>query len=213
MLTWFKQSKKIWVLISCLMFMVFGGACMTMEMWDKTNYDKRELVEETATYFMSENTRLMVILGEKQHYVLNTPHQLKKIMKTPFAKKIKINFGKVNAFTHNNTATGQMKISINNQNLSPAEIKQLEDWNFYTTAKDDVHHAYYFYRGDYYDKGNFELPFHLQDQENKTQLKVILQTKKNEVVKKTLLTPVTLVADGVLVVVGIPLFLIASIID
>lgn len=212
MLTWFNHYKKVWVLVCCLMFMVFGGACITMDMWDKTNYDKQELVEETATYFMSKNTRLMVILGEKQHYVLNTPYHLKTIMKTPFAKHIKINFGRVTAYTHNNTAEGTMEISINKKNLSPAEIKQLEEWNFITTGKDNVHHAYYFYRGDYYDKGNFELPSHFQDHKD-AQLKVVLKTKKNEVVKKALLTPVTLVADGVLAVVGIPLFLIVSIID
>jgi hypothetical protein len=230
--------KKSLVLFGALFLCVMSGACLTMAMY---NQKKAPLNEEISGFLVTENGQQIVFIGKHSHYIFPLPDDLKQILAWSGHAQLDAkpsNF----VISRGNTIKGTYTLTLQNgevltlddqsflrshgfrEEIHHAEMKRIFlDANQLLQSKqrlpDDYDYQRYTYlghltQGTVYDAGKFELP-QLQSFKTPYQLFITYDyASVGQVVGRTLLTPITVAADGVSVVIGgvvlLPIFLVAE---
>ncbi len=205
--------KKPLLLFVALSFLIFGGACFTPMLYDKPIDNSRAFTEEVSSFLISQEGNKLIVIGKAHHYIFDTNNLLKFILQWSEKKQVKASFANFTIKT-DQSLSGTYHLRIRLENLNP-DIKAL------LIAKGFTQHPVLKIleyqgklQGKRYLAGKVKIPATMQL--NKTyDIPMIEEApiSASEVAKRVLLPPVALLADGVLVIGGIPIFLLAQMFD
>lgn len=198
--------KKSLILCAALFFLIFGGACMTMALYDQSHLASRTFTEEVSSFLMTQDTNQLIVIGQKHHYIFTTNDTLKFILGGFEKNRVKATF---NNFVINSdqSVSGEYTLTVDALNL-PLESKKLliaKGFVFSPTVLT--------YRsavqGKRYLADQFVLPITLQFNQKYNITMHENYVSNSATIERILLTPLAIVADGVLIMGGVPLAILA----
>lgn len=204
--------KKPLVLLVALSFLIFGGACFTPLLYDKPVEASRSFTEDVSTFLITENGKQLIVIGKEHHYIFNANDTLKFILQWSEKKRVSASFSNF-YIKSDQSLSGSYTLTIkSSQSLTAAENKLLISKGFKKTARKTL-----VYRGDLqgtrYLADKFKVPATMQLNQKYTIKMVEYEFSAAKVVKRILLTPLALTADGLLILGGGPVLLLNLIFD
>lgn len=195
----FDRRKTLKILTS------IGGAhiltaCVTRKLFEDRTYGER-----VSSVLISKDERKLVILTKDYHYVFDATPMIVSTLKGAFHQSISANFGTL-VVNPSGAVSISFKLSLakeasdaDKQEAIRAGYLQTKNGGIYTEGE---------LRGVRYAAGGV-VPPELPTQLNKEYLiSVVIRQGPGEKAAKTLLTPITVTTDGVLILAGIPLLAI-----
>ncbi len=196
-------NNRIIKIITILIYIFLLSSCTTKRLWENPSY--KEIIE---SYFITEDGKKLAIIGEKYHYIVPITSELKKILlsKSQFINPLFHSF-KVDK---NNNIIGKYQtlnpINQNKKNTPPLKKPDLAN-------KKDHHNRILEYSdtdssivgkryiGKKINKSNYKF---------KKAYYITVEEEPSKLVKtgKMLVSPITVTADGAMLLVGIALALI-----
>lgn len=194
----FLNHRIIFVLISIF----FLTSCTTKRLWENPSYE-----ESVESYFITEDGEKLAILGEKYHYIVPITSELKKILlsKSQFINPLFHSF-KVDK---NNNITGKYQtLNPINQNKNNIPLLKKAD-----LAKKDHHKKILKYSdtdSSIVGKRYIAKKINKSNYKFKKPYYITVEEEPSKLVKtgKMLVSPITVTADGTMLLVGIVLALI-----
>lgn len=184
------------------------GGCITNSMLDSVKHGERhEYTEEVSSILISADKKNIVFLGKTYHYVIDAPQKLISILASPLKPKIKAEF--INARIAENNVFQCLLGLMNDQPLTDEEAMLAKSLGFENQAKDSSIEwmTVMSLEGKRY-KANQAITAASPYKTNKPYKVTVSEPSPAsvEAVLAAAATPVTLAADGVLILGGIVLF-------
>lgn len=198
------KIHRMIILVLFAIPLISGCFTYTRGLFKDTKYK-----ESISSILITQDRKNLVVISEKYHYVFDMPYSLPEILNASFRTKITATF---DAFRvdKNGKTSGRFYLRFKSaSDLEHKEAVQLGMHEFCCNSGD------FFLRssiaGQRYDSGGL-LPVTNEQKLNNTYQVYVYERQSNaSVASKMLLTPVTLIADGVLAIAAIPLVLIPPI--
>lgn len=206
--------RKLGIIIAACFFMVFGGACVTSAVLKDKNYSYRTYQETVSSFLVSADKKKIVVLGKDRHYLFHFHPKLQRILGSPINTKITADFKTFTLDTSKTTVHGRFQLKLDTRLVSESDKPLLKKLGFIERKSNGETAEWYshqFLSGQYYRAGNFALPTNSQYLNQTYQVKIREKTPKNDTVRKALLTPLALTADGVLMIGAIPFLIVGSV--
>lgn len=199
--------KQILILLTALIFLTLGGACVTPALYKSTG-SKGTIEEVVSSFLITQDGKQLIVVGKKHHYIFAVNDTLKFILTWPEKKRVNAKFYNfvINA---DQTVTGSYTLVVDaGQDLGPEALKLLLSKGFVPNNHQKTMLYFGSLQGKRYLADKFEL--HAMMQLNK---EYMIPMRENYVstsatIERILLTPLAVAADGVVVIGGIPLLLL-----
>jgi hypothetical protein len=199
--------KKTFTLLVALSFLIFGGACFTPALYEKSAEETHNFVEQISTFLITQDGKSLIVVGKQHHYIFNANDTLKFILTWPEKKRVKTTFSNF-VISSDQTVAGSYYLTVDaNQNLSAETHKLLISKGFNENKLEKTLVYTGFIQGVRYAADQFELPATLQLNQNYTITMTENQTSASATIKRILLTPLAVTADGLLILGGTPVLL------
>lgn len=206
--------NKLLTLLIAFCFLIFGGACFTPALYDKPAEQTRHFVEKINTFLITQDGKNMIVAGNQHHYIFNPNDTLKFILGWSERKRVKVTFDN---FTINSdqSVVGSYQLRIDNADNLPKEtIAQLTAKGFTRSASLPLFLTYYGQiQGTRYLADNFKMPAAMQFSQTYSINMIENQPSATEAIKRILLTPLAVAADGLLILGGVPILLFSLMVD
>ncbi|MEE9339319.1 MAG: hypothetical protein V3U87_14680 [Methylococcaceae bacterium] len=195
-------NNRIIKTITILIYIFLLSSCTTKRLWENPSYE--EIIE---SYFITEDGKKLAIIGEKYHYIVPITSELKKILlsKSQFINPLFHSF-KVDK---NNNITGKYRTlnhtNQNKNNIPPLKKEDLAKKNHhkeilkYSDTNSSIVGKRYIAKKINKSNYKFKKTYYITVEEEPSQL---IKTGK------ILVSPITVTADGAMLLVGIALALI-----
>jgi hypothetical protein len=190
------RREFLTILSASFAFFSLSG-CLTRKLYTPPQY------RETVTSFLiSQDGKKLVVLGKNYHYVFDMPPSLKQVLFSSFRKAIDANLYNFNVTTEQ-IVTGDYLLTIK-KNAADKERESAIEAGF---VSDRVHGISLSgsLKGIRYSAAGFQAES-VQTFNHPYAVVVSEQQTSGQNAAKILLTPITVAADGVLTLAGIPLF-------
>lgn len=189
------------------------AGCATPALYEDINRPEyREYTETVSQILISQDNKNIVILGAEHHYIVDAPKDLVAAMHAGFQSGLRAKF---TPFTvdREGDLDGELELRLAGT-ATPEERQDARRMGFYPYGgKDDaaVMRNRYTIHGKRYAAGKFALPPLARPLNQTYAITVREQKPVGGKAALALLTPVTLAADGVLVILAVPLIPVAAI--
>jgi hypothetical protein len=213
-----RTALKTLTLFGALFLCVMSGACLTIELYKGT---KAPLQEQIRGFFLNPAQQQIVFIGQKNHYIFPLPDDLRQILSLPqhhLINSTDLSF----VISRGNSIKGRYTLSISSSDaLTVDEQNALLSAGFIEREKPKpprntvptgaqvlaAPYPRFVYRGQLdrgvvYSSGKFALP---QIETLTIPLNLTIRydyASTGQTISRVLLTPLTVAADGVSVVVG-----------
>lgn len=206
--------KKILTLLIAVSFLIFGGACFTPALYDKPAEQTRHFVEVVNTFLITQDGKNLIVAGKQHHYIFTPNDTLKFILAWPERKRVKVTFNNF-SITSDQTVLGSYQLRIDNaDNLTNETLKQLSLKGFTRSASLPLFLTYYGQiQGTRYLADKFQLPAAMQFSRTYSISMIEHQPSATEAMKRILLTPLAVAADGLLILGGVPILIFSLMLD
>jgi hypothetical protein len=201
--------KKILTLLAALTFLVFGGACFTPELYKDSPTESRSFTEEISSFLITQDGKQLIVAGKQHHYIFAANDTLKFILGWPENNRVKATFYDF-VIKDDQSVSGSYMLSIDASQDLALETKELLISKGFTEHKNQKQLYYYeSLHGTRYLADKFAMPTAMQFNQKYT-----INMRENYAstaasIGRILLTPLAVAADGVLIIGGIPLLLLA----
>jgi len=206
--------KKPLILLIAITFLVFAGACFTPQLYNQNTNETRAFEEKINTFLITADGNQIIVVGNQHHYIFNANKTLKFILQWQHKQAVTADFSSFR-IDNNQAVTGSYNLKIKaGKKLSIAKRKLLISKGF--TEHPVTKNLYYDgnLQGKRYLANAVKIPNTMLL--NKTYTIQMLETMPDSAtnaVKKILLTPLAIAADGLLILGGTPLLLLSLILD
>lgn len=190
-------SRRTLLLCGCILAVTSITGCLTSSLYE----DKTKRYQETiASVFVSKDEKNIVVIGEYYHYIFDAPKPVMDTLNGSFQKSVKATFQNFR-LDSNNTITGEYMLRMNansDQSHRQAALKA-----GYNSLPDNTLVYRGKLKGKRYGDGGLQLPVTKKQLNNFYRISITVPD--NTLMKKVLLTPITVAADGVLFIAASPL--------
>ena len=194
--------NKILTLLIALSFLIFGGACFTSALYDNPAEDTRNFVEEVSTFLITQDGKSLIVAGKQHHYIFAINDTLKFILNWSEKKRIKTAFQNF-AIRSNQSVSGMYTLTVNDgQDLAPEIKKLLLSKGFSENKSQNTLEHHGWLQGTRYLADKFKMPAAMQLNQKYSINMTEYQPSASAIVKRILLTPLAVAADGALIVIG-----------
>lgn len=192
------KNLRLIATILSVIFLMSGCFHYTKKLFKDTKY-----VENISSILITQDQKNLVVFSKKYHYIFDMPSTLPGMLDASFRRKLMAGF---DAFRVDATGKTSGRFSLRYKATNDQERKETIQLGM---SEFCCNSGEFFYRseivGQRYDSGGL-LPLTHEQQLNKTYYVTVYEKQSNaSIASKMLLTPVTLVADGVLAIAAIPL--------
>jgi hypothetical protein len=176
-----------------------GG--VTDSLLTKANaHDYRDYTETVDHILITTDGKKIIFIGPTYHYIFDAPEHFQELLASPLHAKMTAEF--LNFMVYPSSAVqGTIKLKLEKPDQNDQALMQTYG---FTGADKKVIEL----RGTRYNAGNFEMPSNLQPLNQPYQVAVTEQLSTQSKKPLVLLTPLALAADGVLVLIGVPVMAI-----
>jgi hypothetical protein len=208
------KTKKPLILLVTLSFLIFGGACFTPMLYDKPMDKSHSFMEEVSSFLITKEGNKLIVIGKEHHYIFESNDTLKFILQWSEKKRVKASFSSFNIKT-DQSLLGSYDLSVHIGKDLSSETKALliaKGFTENTALKILNYHGTL--QGERYLADNVKIPVTMQ-LNKKYHINMIedASVSASRVAKRILLTPIALLADGLLVIGGIPILLLSQMFD
>lgn len=174
---------------------------MTQALYSKSYSHSDEVV---SGFYISSDDKLLVVIGERHHYVFPLDADLKKVLDWPGRSKVTAQFNQFD-LRDDGSVSGGAFLQVKKDEINSTEREFLENVGF--KLDKDSFQLNRVMRGKYYSakKVGSVSPF------NKSYSIEIVETSSLPALIKVALTPVTVTVDGVLIIGGVTLLSMACV--
>jgi len=169
-------------------------------------FQNREYREDISSVLISQDGKKLVVIGKRYHYIFDAPRAIVQTLRASFHPFVSGAFGKFYVDSGGQTS-GRYRLVLSSSALEKDRADALAAG--YKAMEGSSHLSFDGeLRGVRYSAGDVRLPA-TAEKLNKT-YRVIISAEYSTVQKaaRSLLTPVTVAMDGVLLITGVPLVLI-----
>ena len=176
----------------------FLSGCLTPKLYEHNRY-----TENVSSILISQDKKKVAVIGKDYHYLFNTPDVVVRTLGSSFYKEVD---GGFEGFYVKSTGKvhGNYTLTVN------ARATELEKNEARAAGYEDRDNGTLQYRGtlvgDRYSSGGVEATLASQRLNNTYNIRVEAEQTTGEIIGKTVVSPITLAADGLLVVAAVPLF-------
>jgi hypothetical protein len=164
----------------------------------------RTYSETVSNLYISEESKLLAVVGKDYHYIFSETEAITKLFKSGFYQYVWASFGTM-AVDKNQGITANYTLHVKNR--TPENfIKEAVAFGFTETTTGINQSAAYYngsLRGTRYQAGAFVLP--ATEQKLNRTYEITIETPRNYA-KVALLTPITVAADGALIIAAGAIF-------
>ncbi|MDQ7089720.1 MAG: hypothetical protein Q9M50_03635 [Methylococcales bacterium] len=205
--------KKSLILVMTLAFLLLGNACFTPLLYDGKN--SRTYTEEARSFLITEQGTQLVVIGKKHHYIFAAPdNTLKFILQWPEKKRIKASFSSFKIDTEQSVSGTYTLIVKKSPDLSVETNALLMAKGFTENKALKILNYHGSLEGTRYSADSFKLPKTLfLNKKYKLHMIEEMPLSASGVVKKILLTPLAIAADGLIILGGAPILLFTILMD
>jgi hypothetical protein len=201
------MKNTLMLSIACA-FLIFGGACFTPLLYDEPIKANRSFTEEVASFLITEDGKKLIVIGKNHHYIFTANDTLKFIMHWSERKRVKASFSSFN-IKNDQSLTGSYKLTIPIQTELPSEIRQqLIAKGFTHNPRRKTLSYQGTLQGQRYVADQFKIPNSLMlNKTYRIHMTEASPLSATRVVKRIVLTPLAVAADGLLLLGGAPIYL------
>lgn len=205
--------KKPLMLLVALFFLVFGGACFTPALYDKSAEETRNFVEEVSTFLITQDGKNLIVAGKQHHYIFAVNETLKFILTWPEKKRVKAEFQSFSVRS-DQSVSGMYSLTIDYGNDLSPEMKNLLLAKGFSDNKAEkkLYHSGWL-QGTRYLADKFDMPAAMKLNQKYTIKMTEYQPSASAAIKRILLTPLAVAADGLLILGGVPILLFSLMVD
>lgn len=184
------------------------GGCVTHDLHEASKRQEIDYYSETVKQVLiTQDEKSIVIIGAKHHYIVDAPETLVQAIRSGFHKHLRARFGTFDV-DHQANLSGSLVLMLG-ADATQQECEEADSLGFKVPEKPDAdvqRRRGYRLEGKRYLAGDFQLPSQAKPL-NQSYDVTVRETKSTggKAVLAALLTPVTLAADGALILLGIPL--------
>lgn len=196
--------NKIFTLLIACCFLIFGGACFTPALYnDSIQENMRQSTDELRAVLITQDGQQTIAVGKQHHYIFPANETLKFILGWKDNKRVELSINTL-IVRNDDSLMGSYVLEIADKADLSTETRKVLLTKGFTEAKKRNSLIYYGdIRGQRYSSDKFELPqamtFAHPYSINVTEYSIGAGT----VVKRTLLTPLAVVGDGLLILGGV----------
>ncbi len=205
-----RTLRKTLMLLGALILCVMNGACLTMQLYQGK---KSPLHEQISAFLLNPEQQQIVFVGKSHHYIFPLSNDLRQILSWSGRGQIvasQLHF----TMSKNNSIRGSYNLLVPDASILTREDQQtLRSYGFVAQPSGFFYHGQ-FSHGTAYDACKFALP---QAVMLTTPLELNINydyASTGQIIGRTLLTPLSVAADGVTTVIGVvvllPVFLVAE---
>ncbi len=194
------------LLVSILLFSFGTTGCMTHELRTKAKSDS-SYTENVASILMSEDGKSIVFIGDDYHYIFDAPLELIDSLRSPFRKSLFAKFKDFRVDLQNQvvgTVTVVLDESASQKDKSEAINIGYENRNNSPTLELTIFGKRYNSGDVTIDNAGYKLNYTYQ-------VKIREERGLLEKAALTAATPITVLADGALWLVGVPLVILLQV--
>ncbi len=202
------KLKKPLILLVALSFLIFGGACFTPMLYDKPMDKSHTFIEEVSSFLITKEGNKLIVIGKEHHYIFESNETLKFILQWSERKRVKASFSSFNIKT-DQSLLGSYHLRVHvDENLTPETKALLITKGFTENTAIKILNYHGKLQGERYLADKVKIPVSMQLNE-KYNINMIEEASVSAlgVAKRILLTPVAVVADG-MVLAGMPIILL-----
>lgn len=205
------KIKKPLILLIALSFLIFGGACFTPMLYNQPMYKNHSFKEEVSSFLITKEGNKLIVIGKEHHYIFETNEVLKFILQWSERKRVKASFSNFNIKTDQSLSGSYHLIIPLNNRLTPETKALLIAKGFIENTALNILDYHGKLQGERFLADNVKIPSTMQ-LNKKYSLHMIEETSMAEgLAKRILLTPVAIIADGI-VLAGSPIILLTILI-
>ncbi len=199
--------KRSLILLVALSFLILGGACFTPMLYNESMYKNHAFVEEVSSFLITKEGNKLIVIGKEHHYIFETNKHLNFILQWEERKRVIASFSNFNIKT-DQSLLGSYHLRINIDESLTLEKKSLLIAKGFTENKVLKILEYHGkLQGERYLANKVKIPAIMQ-LNKKYSINMIEDTSLSTgLAKRILLTPVAVVADGI-VLAGAPIILL-----
>lgn len=191
------NRRKILAMLGVVAPLLLNG-CITPQLFENRSYR-----ENVSSVLISADEKNVVVITDKYHYIFSAPDTLVRTLKSSLHKNVA---AKINTFhvDENGSTFGRVDLTVDDKSTAQ-ELNEAISYGF--TKSGNGAYAILQLEGMRYDKNNISPQ--LESQKLRKPYLVIVTEPQTvgEKAVKVLITPITLAADGALVIGAIPLVL------
>jgi len=190
-------------ILSSLILLTTTG-CLTTRFYE-SDHASRAYHEKVDSFLMTEDGSKLVVIGEKYHYIFDASPNLKKVLLGSFRPMVMGNFSDFYV-TQNNKITGNYTLDLYKKDATDEQRKSAIDAGFITNNNSELSLSGHLEGVRYSAEGfpeidqryKFNVPYYVDISEEQSTAKLV---------GKILITPILVLADGVLILGGAALLL------
>lgn len=168
-------------------------------------YRKTEYKDVVSSVLFTEDMKKIVIIGKDYHYIFDAPEALVRSLRSSLHARMHASFYPFDVHTDQHI-TGKLSLLID-EGLSAEEVEQAMGLGF-KPRKNGGYFQYIELSGTRYDSGGIQATAPSQRLNKTYTITVRVDHTASDYAARAVLTPVTVAADGVLMVVGFSLILV-----
>jgi hypothetical protein len=202
--------KKLLFLGITLFFALLITGCVTSSLYKNSTETHRNFVEEVSSFLITADGKQLIVVGKQYHYIFAAEDEtLKFILTWPEKKRVKASFENF-VINSNQAVSGMYTLTVAGQDLTAESNKLLVSKGFISNVsqKTLVYHGAL--HGVRYLADKFTLPTTMQLNQRYSITMREDYPSASAVLGRILLTPLAMAADGILLVGGIPAFLLSG---
>ncbi|KIG10976.1 5-formyltetrahydrofolate cyclo-ligase [Caballeronia concitans] len=204
-----KSMKRRNFLLAAAAAPLLLSGCITESLRDEIREgDYRTYTESIDSVLISADGAKLVFLGAKYHYIFDAPAHFAELLDSPLDAKVKVDIRRFNADEHG-SVSGTIEMELNDATAD--EMALAAQLGFRSDGRSSAYRSIYL-TGTRYSAKGFDA--------SKVDRKLLRKTYAVEINEPNplngrkvlyLLTPVTVAADGALLLLGSPLILVVLI--
>lgn len=183
------------------------SGCVTSSLIDGIERRESQPYQEKISHFLvTPDCTKVVILGEKFHYVLTATSLLANVLTSPWHRRVSASFNYFSV-TREGVVRGRYRLSLDAA-ATDEEKTAARAAGFKVSSSGEIYSEAYI-SGQRYAAGGFKIPADVQKLNQEYVIQVSEEQARGAKVLGYALTPVTVAADGVLMLLAIPLIPVA----
>lgn len=201
------KIKKPLMLLVALSFLIFGGACFTPMLYNQPMYKNHSFTEDVSSFLITKAGNKLIVIGKEHHYIFETNEVLKFILQWSERKRVQASFSNFNIKTDQSLLGSYHLIIHINNSLTPETKALLIAKGFIENKALKILDYQGQLQGERFLADNLKIPSTMQ-LNKKYNIHMVEETSMTEgLAKRILLTPVAIIADGI-VLAGSPIILL-----
>lgn len=205
--------KNILTLLIAFGFLIFGGACFTPALYEKSAEETRNFVEEVSTFLITQDGKNLIVAGKQHHYIFTANNTLKFILTWPEKKRVKAAFHDFSVRSDQSVSGTYELVVKDDQNLTAEMKQQLLSKGFAENKAEKTLRHHDWIQGTRYSADKFKMPATMQLNQKYTINMSEYQPSASATIKRILLTPLAIAADGLLILGGVPILMFSLMTD